>query len=145
MGALYNRMTTPFGRAVFAIFAAAAIAWPVFTGPAMARGPDAIADVAEQVIDAVVNISTKQTVDIANGAIPQLPPGSPFEEFFEEFFKNRRGPGGQGGHGGQNGQNGQPQARPFFQLPRPADQLSNSTYAGANRRLRAVSSSVAKC
>ena len=27
-------------------------------------------------------------------AVPQLPPGSPFEEFFEEFFKNRRGQGG---------------------------------------------------
>jgi serine protease Do len=29
--------------------------------------------------------------------MPQLPPGSPFEEFFEEFFKNRRGQGGQNG------------------------------------------------
>ncbi len=29
--------------------------------------------------------------------MPQLPPGSPFEEFFEEFFKNRRGQGGPGG------------------------------------------------
>jgi serine protease Do len=28
------------------------------------------------------------------GATPQLPPGSPFEEFFDDFFKNRRGPGG---------------------------------------------------
>ena len=27
------------------------------------------------------------------GAMPQLPPGSPFEEFFDDFFKNRRGPG----------------------------------------------------
>ena len=27
--------------------------------------------------------------------MPQLPPGSPFEEFFDDFFKNRRGgPGG---------------------------------------------------
>ena len=26
--------------------------------------------------------------------MPQLPPGSPFEEFFDEFFKNRRGQGG---------------------------------------------------
>ena len=26
--------------------------------------------------------------------MPQLPPGSPIEEFFEEFFKNRRGQGG---------------------------------------------------
>ena len=28
------------------------------------------------------------------GAMPQLPPGSPFEEFFDDFFKNRRGGGG---------------------------------------------------
>jgi serine protease Do len=27
--------------------------------------------------------------------MPQLPPGSPLEEFFEEFFKNRRGQGGE--------------------------------------------------
>jgi serine protease Do len=73
--------------------------------PALARGPDGIADVAEKVIDAVVNISTSQTVDAKNspgeghgGAMPQLPPGSPFEEFFDDFFKNRRG--GQGGSRG---------------------------------------------
>jgi serine protease Do len=72
---------------------------------ALARGPDGIADVAEKVIDAVVNISTSQTVEAKNGpsgegrgAMPQLPPGSPFEEFFDDFFKNRRGgPGGQKG------------------------------------------------
>ena len=28
--------------------------------------------------------------------MPDLPPGSPMEEFFEEFFKNRRGQGGPG-------------------------------------------------
>ena len=78
-----------------------------FSAPAVARGPDGIADVAEKVIDAVVNISTTQTVEANNksgdsknsdtprGAMPQLPPGSPFEEFFDDFFKNRRGgPGG---------------------------------------------------
>jgi len=66
---------------------------------AQARGPDGIADVAERVIDAVVNISTSQTVEArgGGGAAPQLPPGSPFEEFFDEFFKNRR----QGEGGGQ--------------------------------------------
>ena len=63
---------------------------------------------AEQVIDAVVNVSTKQSVDLRNGAMPQLPPGSPFEEFFEEFFKNRRGPNGQPGKPGQDGDNSQP-------------------------------------
>jgi serine protease Do len=71
---------------------------------AQARGPDNIADVAEKVIDAVVNISTSQKVE-ARGATPQLPPGSPFEEFFEEFFKNRRGQGGPGGPDSNNNNN----------------------------------------
>src|SRR3977135_4114538 len=73
----------------------------LISAPALARGPDGIADVAEKVIDAVVNISTSQTVEAkggggeGRGAMPQLPPGSPFEEFFDDFFKNRRGgPGG---------------------------------------------------
>jgi serine protease Do len=71
--------------------------------PAPARGPEGIADVAERVIDSVVNISTSQTVEAkgggeGRGAMPQLPPGSPFEEFFDDFFKNRRGgPGGSKG------------------------------------------------
>ncbi len=102
MGAsFFFRSTNPAGRTGLALLTAAAIAWQALTVPALARGPDGIADVAEQVIDAVVNVSTKQSVDLSSGAMPQLPPGSPFEEFFEEFFKNRRGPGG------QNGQNGQ--------------------------------------
>jgi serine protease Do len=71
--------------------AAAVVVLPFLAAPAAARGPDGIAEVAEQVIDAVVNISTSQTVDSQVGPTPQLPPGSPFEEFFDEFFKNRRG------------------------------------------------------
>ena len=66
--------------------------------PACARGPEGIADVAEKVIDAVVNVSTSQTIEAkgdGHGAMPQLPPGSPFEEFFDDFFKNRKG--GKGG------------------------------------------------
>lgn len=74
------------------------------SAPAFARGPESIADVSEKVIDAVVNISTTQKVEAKaagseRGAMPQLPPGSPFEEFFEEFFKNRRGQGGEQGGG----------------------------------------------
>ncbi len=78
------------------------------SAPALARGPDGIADVAEKVIDAVVNISTSQTVEAkgggaeGRGAMPQLPPGSPFEEFFDDFFKNHKGPGG-GSKGGDRG------------------------------------------
>jgi len=68
--------------------------------PANARGPDGIADIAEKVIDSVVNISTSQSVEAKGGgkdAMPQLPPGSPFEEFFDDFFKNRRGGSPKGG------------------------------------------------
>lgn len=79
------------------------------SAPASARGPDGIADIAEKVIDAVVNISTSQTVEAKGGgdrgAMPQLPPGSPFEEFFDDFFKNR---GGGGPKGGQKGGDMQP-------------------------------------
>ena len=79
--------------------AAAVLALPTIATPTLARGPENIADVAEKVIDSVVNISTSQKVQQSSsrgGAqpTPQLPPGSPFEEFFEEFFKNRRGQGG---------------------------------------------------
>ena len=38
------------------------------SAPACARGPDGIADIAEKVIDAVVNISTSQTVEAKGGA-----------------------------------------------------------------------------
>src|SRR6184192_1065245 len=84
----------------------------LIAAPASARGPDGIADVAEKVIDAVVNISTSQTVEAKGGGegrgeMPQLPPGSPFEEFFDDFFKNRRGPGGNS-KGGDKGTDLQP-------------------------------------
>src|SRR5277367_1211517 len=75
-----------------AALTAAIVVLPAWT--AAARGPENIADVAEQVIDAVVNISTSQKVDSRMGNMPDLPPGSPMEEFFDEFFKNRRGQGG---------------------------------------------------
>lgn len=92
-----SRRLRLMGAAV-SLGAAAMLAAP----PAFARGPDGIADIAEKVIDAVVNISTSQTVDANKGggdrgAMPQLPPGSPFEEFFDDFFKNRRGGGPKGG------------------------------------------------
>src|SRR5947209_275740 len=88
------------------LWAAICLGATLISAPAFARGPDGIADVAEKVIDAVVNISTTQTVeakggDAGRGAMPQLPPGSPFEEFFDDFFKNRRGPGGDKGGGMQ--------------------------------------------
>lgn len=59
---------------------------------AIARGaPDSFADLAEQTLPAVVNISTTQTIDGSAGPDrPQFPPGSPFEEFFKDFFDRQR-------------------------------------------------------
>ena len=49
--------------------------------------PETFADLAEQLLPSVVNISTTQTVEGNAGIeLPTLPPGSPFEEFFKEFL-----------------------------------------------------------
>ncbi len=72
--------------------------------PAQARAPEGdFADLAEQLLPSVVNISTSQTVKNRPGGglpegMPQFPPGSPFEEFFKDFFdRQQRGGGGGGG------------------------------------------------
>src|ERR1700733_11444326 len=90
-----------FVRHGAAIAALTAAVFVLPAGPAAARGPENIADVAEQVIDAVVNISTSQKVDARVSGLPDLPPGSPMEEFFDEFFKKHRGQGG-GDNGGDS-------------------------------------------
>jgi serine protease Do len=82
-------------RPALAVVATAALAFPAVITPALARGPDGIADVAEQVIDSVVNISTSQNVEAHNGPPPQLPNDPQLDELFRDFF-NRRGQGGQG-------------------------------------------------
>ena len=70
-------------------------------GRAEARGPESLSGLAEKVMDAVVNISAATTApaDTQHGVpMPQFPPGSPFQEFFDEFL----GPNGpNGGNGGK--------------------------------------------
>ncbi|MDZ7823192.1 MAG: Do family serine endopeptidase [Ahrensia sp.] len=71
--------------------------------PAYAQsGPVSLADLSERLIDSVVNISTSQTIKGTEGdrpiPRPQLPEGSPFQEFFDEFFENQ--PNGGGGQSG---------------------------------------------
>lgn len=51
-------------------------------------GPASVADLAEGLLDAVVNISTSQSVK-GEGASPQSPKGSPFQEFFDDFFDGK--------------------------------------------------------
>ncbi|WP_288077975.1 DegQ family serine endoprotease [Shinella sp.] len=63
------------------------------------NGPESVADLAESLLDAVVNISTSQNVKSDDKApVPQVPEGSPFQDFFDEFFK------GEGGEEGNQGQ-----------------------------------------
>ena len=64
---------------------------------AQAEGPASVADLADRLIGAVVNISTSQNVkgvDSPRRSLPQAPQGSPFQDFFDEFFKQQeRGQG----------------------------------------------------
>jgi serine protease Do len=61
---------------------------------AAARGVgDSFADLAERLSPAVVNITTTQTIAQPNRpAMPQVPEGSPFEDFFKDFLE--QGPNG---------------------------------------------------
>lgn len=80
------------------VFAAALLAghggrWG--SGAALAHdapGPHSVASIAENLLPAVVNISTTQLRRGPEGVpLPKVPDGSPFEEFFEEFFEKRGG------------------------------------------------------
>lgn len=59
-----------------------------------AAAPDSFADLAEELLPAVVNISSTQKIEDPKDfpEMPQFPEGSPFEDFFEEFM-HRRGRG----------------------------------------------------
>ena len=69
------------------------------SSPSLARGaPDSFADIVEKIEPAVVNISTSKALstggqgDDERFPFPQPPPGSPFEDFFREFFDRDRSP-----------------------------------------------------
>lgn len=50
---------------------------------------DTLAPVVEELIDSVVNISTTQQLKGPSGIpLPKVPKGSPFEDFFKDFFEN---------------------------------------------------------
>jgi len=87
-------------KLILAVLAASVAASPVaglaqtapaeqtLQSPAVA-GPASVSALAERLLDAVVNISTTQNVQQRGQGrvpMPQLPQGSPFEEYFGEFF-----------------------------------------------------------
>jgi serine protease Do len=69
--------------------------WASGSAQAQLDRPDSFADLAERLLPSVVNISTSQTVERREmPEIPNFPEGSPFEDFFRDFFENREGQGG---------------------------------------------------
>ncbi len=91
------------------LLAAPLLPAPIGPRPALAKGTESLADLAASVTDAVVNISASQLVEQKQAsAMPKLPPGTPFDDLFEEFFKRqlqrRGGPGGGGDNGGGDDQ-----------------------------------------
>ena len=64
--------------------------------PLAVNTPGSFADLVAPLLPAVVNISSTQKMEAPEDypEMPQFPPGSPFEDFFEEFMQRRGGNGG---------------------------------------------------
>lgn len=85
--------------------ATALVVTPSITTPSAsyvhAQGPASVADLAEGLMSAVVNISTAQKVadrgNRRNLPIPKVPDGSPFQEFFDDLFPRGEGENNEGG------------------------------------------------
>ena len=84
-------------RTAFAALLVMSFTLPAANVALAQRAPDGFADLAEKLLPAVVNISTTQTAreqqrgpQPRGPEIPQFPPGSPFEEFFKDFFDRNR-------------------------------------------------------
>ncbi|UUP16097.1 Do family serine endopeptidase [Nitratireductor thuwali] len=96
-----NPLRVTSGPLLAVIVAVGLVAVPV-DGWSQSRGPASVADLADGLLSAVVNISTTQNVAPRGPGrvpMPQLPEGSPFEEFFGEFFRDQESrprPPGQG-------------------------------------------------
>lgn len=64
-----------------------------------ARGaPESFADLSESISPSVVNITTSTTVAASVEDAPQVPPGSPFEDFFKDFLDRNGNGNGNGGN-----------------------------------------------
>src|ERR1700760_2022452 len=84
-----------FSKSCF--FAATVAVMFTVAAPAIARpAPDVFADLAQQLLPMVVNISTTQTVkpDVAmQQQMPDLPPDSPLQKLFKDYMdKNKDAP-----------------------------------------------------
>ena len=98
----YNERDVTYGHArkydekritVFSIFMFLLLGGLLLSNAAFAKpAPASFADLAKKLLPAVVNISTSQVIkrEAPPSQRPQLPPGSPFEQFFKEFFDRQQ-------------------------------------------------------
>jgi serine protease Do len=113
----------------------------LFSGASIAqiKGPQSLADLAEDVMPAVVNIAAVTTTEVRGRTLPNIPqlgPDTPFGDLFEEFFNRRQGQGapgqGQQGQGQQNpGQQGAPRDGQQGQAPGDNPRQRRSQSAGS--------------
>ena len=69
---------------------------PVVTGHRTQHGPESVSDLAESLMDAVVNIAITQNTKAEGDdgvPTPTLPKDAPFQDLFEDYFKNRNDEG----------------------------------------------------
>jgi serine protease Do len=83
-----------FGRGSLALMASGIAGMIIILVSATAWGrgaPSSFADLSEELSPSVVNISTTTKIKAPNrGGVPQFPPGSPFEEYFKDFFDRQQ-------------------------------------------------------
>lgn len=115
MGLKRRLVSSAFVLALAAGFGGAPTLLPLAgLSTAEAKGLESLADLAESVSDAVVNISAATIAEESKAvqSPPNLLPGTPFDDLFEEFFKRR----------GQNG--------PAIQPDGPRERKSQSLGSG---------------
>lgn len=82
-----NRSVT--GRRFAAALTFAALAWCALPAAAQ-NGPESVADLARELSDVVVNISTSRRLPGGGGTpFPDVPQGSPLEDFFDQLNPNQ--------------------------------------------------------
>src|SRR3954447_167776 len=90
-------------RRAFLVLALSSLALPAGLQARADTAPPSFADLVTRVAPAVVNVATRKDVGPRAGGdeeeqqqqpdIPQFPPGSPFEEFFKDFFNRDKNKG----------------------------------------------------
>ena len=86
------RKTLERDWSILGLFAAFAALFLIQAQAAAARGaPESFADLAEAISPAVVNITTSTAV-AQTAERPQIPEGSPLEDFFKDFLDRQNRP-----------------------------------------------------